>query len=460
MRDRLKGICVSEQPPASNDQPPLSNEGQNQPSPGQEPAGPESARRRLPGGPWPWGVGAVLLVVVVAVALVLTLGGDDEAKAQTVEFQQPVDVGPDPFVDKPADKKGKEKVKITPSSSEVGAGPFGGTGSDLVCDRDLLIKSLKARPERLAEWARVLGVRPTIRAVGEYIAKLHPVTLTRDTRVTNHSFVDGRAVPYQAILAAGTAVLVDDYGNPVARCRCGNPLLKPTFIPTANCNGCPPRYRPPQPCPYTESVTYRRRWYPAKYYGNGQYDEIFIRKFRSSCYRAYPDPPIVTITDLYDPGLKPEPEPSTTTATTPEPRQGNATASFSPSSGPVCRSYTLSVDGFAANRTLPITLVRPDGVRESYSLTTDTSGSGSHTFPAGPQCARDVQGTYNATVRDPQTGESATASVSVSGVNSNGAGSSGSGSGSNQSGATGTDDFDCNAPQSQLEFEECQEAGH
>ena len=89
-------------------------------------------------------------------------------------FQKAVDVGPDPFLDKPAERKGKKMVKITPSSTEVGAGPFGGTGSDLVCDRDLLIRSLKARPERLAEWARVLGVKPTIKAVGTYITKLHP----------------------------------------------------------------------------------------------------------------------------------------------------------------------------------------------------------------------------------------------------------------------------------------------
>ena len=118
------------------------------------------------------------------------------------------------------------------------------------------------------EWARVLGVEPTIKAVGTYITKLHPVTLTRDTRVTNHSFVNGRAVGYQAILAAGTSVLVDDYGNPVVRCRCGNPLLKPIFIPTAVCVGCPPRYTPPPACPYTEEITYRRRWYPGRYYSN------------------------------------------------------------------------------------------------------------------------------------------------------------------------------------------------
>ena len=78
-------------------------------------------------------------------------------------------------------------------------------------------------------WAEVLGIPPNIRAVARYIRKLKPVTLTRDTQVTNHSFEGGRAVAFQAILQAGTAVLVDKYGEPVVRCRCGNPLTTPIF---------------------------------------------------------------------------------------------------------------------------------------------------------------------------------------------------------------------------------------
>ncbi len=413
----------------------------------------------MPGGTWPWAIGGALLLVVAATVLIVVLrGGEEEAKAQTVTFQKPVDVGPDPFVDKPAERKGKKQVKITPSSTEVGAGPFGGTGSDLVCDRDLLIRSLKARPERLVEWARVLGVEPTIKAVGTYITKLHPVTLTRDTRVTNHTFVNGRAVGFQGILAAGTSVLVDDYGNPVVRCRCGNPLLKPVYIPSAVCHGCPPRYQPPPACPYTEEVTYRRRWYPGRYYSNAEYDEIFIRRFRSPCYTAYPDPPIVRITDIYDPDLKPKPKPkppppATTTPqqpTTTTPQPSNASASFSPQSGPVCRSYTLSADGFAPNRTLSISLTRPDGVGETYSMTTGPDGSGTYTFSAGANCANDVQGTYTATVRDSQTGDSASASVSVMG-----GGNAGGGGG----GGTGTSDLQCDPPRSQLESEQCAAAG-
>lgn len=393
-----------------------------------------------------------MLVAVVAAALVLVVGGGDEAKAQTVRFQQPVDVGPDPFIDKPADRKGAKKVDITPSSTEVGAGPFGGTGSDLVCDRDLLIRSLKAQPDRLAEWARVLDVEPTIKAVGRYIAKLHPVTLTRDTRVTNHSFVDGRAVGFQSILAAGTAVLVDDYGNPVARCRCGNPLLKPLPIPEAVCYGCPPRYSPPPACAYSDETIIRRRFYPDPYYSNAGYDEIFIRRFRSDCYSAYPDPPRVTITDIYNPRLRPRPKPrrtptpaATAAPTTAAPSTDPA-ASWSPTSGPVCVAYTLTASGFAPGRTLAFTLTRPDGVREDHSISTDSSGSGSYTFSPTSDCANDIQGTYTGSVVDSASGDTAQASLPVSGV-------------AGGSGGSGSDELQCDPPRSQLESEKCAEAG-
>ena len=79
----------------------------------------------------------VLLLAICGAVAFLVLGGDDEAKAQTIHFEQATDVGDAPFTP-PADKHGRKKVKVT----EVGEGPFGGTGSDLVCDRELLIRSL------------------------------------------------------------------------------------------------------------------------------------------------------------------------------------------------------------------------------------------------------------------------------------------------------------------------------
>ena len=271
---------------------------------------------------------AALLLAAVSLLVVGACGGDSndtataEEDLQTVSFQKPEDPGPDPFT-KPADVEGDEEVDL-PASGSGGQQPFGGSGSNRVCDRDKLIRFLKRNPERMREWARVLGVRPTFRAVRKYIAKLHPVTLKRDTQVTNHAYKNGRAVPFQAILQAGTAVLVDKYGTPVVRCYCGNPLGPAVFTPTAKCNGCPPNYKPPPQCKFGRRGDYDETYYRREYYSNGDYDEIFIRRSRSGrysdCYEAYPDPPTVTLINVYRaPPPEPEPEPPPPTTTTPEP---------------------------------------------------------------------------------------------------------------------------------------------
>ena len=324
----------------------------------------------MPASKRPWSVFAVALLLGLSV--IAGCGSDDSDEpaddSQTVTFQKPTEEGDDPFTD-PADVTGSTKM-------EVGSGPYGGTGSDLVCDRELLIRSLRARPDRLREWARVLGITPEIGAVARYIRKLKPVTLTQDTRVTNHSFVGGRAVGYQAILQAGTAVLVDENGEPVARCRCGNPLLEPIYIKTAKCHGCPPNYKPPADCDYGSDA----------------------------CYEPYPNPPKVK-------GARKRKRvtPGTTTDTDPK-------AAFSPSEGTPQDTYTLSTSGFRPNTRLSVRLTRPDGGSESYSITTNGSGSGSYTFPRVDDA---IVGTYTAVVTDPSSGDRATASTTVRATGAN-----------------------------------------
>ena len=192
---------------------------------------------------------ALVLAALVAASAAAGCGSSDgdrgakpAAAAQKITFQQPEDPGADPFPP-PADVESDREVPI---SSSGGQQPFGGSGSNRVCDRDKLIRFLEANPERMSEWARVLGIEPKFSRVKKYIAKLHPVTLTRDTQVTNHAFKNGRAVPFQAILQAGTAVLVDQYGVPVVRCYCGNPLGPAVYTPNATCLHCPPHYTPPK----------------------------------------------------------------------------------------------------------------------------------------------------------------------------------------------------------------------
>ncbi len=368
-----------------------------------------------------WGVLAVLGVLAVGIAGgVLLAGGDDDTApaaaaktvddAQTVTFQKPKDPGPKPFTE-PADEEGPETVSFKPSVP--GSGPFGGSGSNVVCDRDRLIRYLKANPARMRAWAAALGVNPTYRSVRRYIAKLHPVTLKQDTRVTNHTFDGGRAVGFQSILQAGTAVLVDDHGRPVVRCRCGNPLTEPVFIPTARCLYCPPRYTPPtEVCEYWKrTTTYTRRWTPDGEYTNTTFDETFIRRSRrgpfDDCWAAYPDPPHVNIVDVYTGPRRPR----TPTNPTPPPAQtGNPQAFFTPSAGTTGDQYTLHASGFPASTGLSITLTRPDGVVERYSMTTNGAGAASYTFPRTG--GNTVLGTYTATISG--GGRSTQASTHVS----------------------------------------------
>jgi actin-like ATPase involved in cell morphogenesis len=102
-------------------------------------------------------------------------------------------------------------------------GLYGGTRSESACDRDQLASFLDQQPEIAVAWADVHEIAPD--EIPDYLALLTPTLLTRDTRVTNHLLVDGEAVPRQAVLQAGTAVLVDDAGVARVRCSSGSPLL-------------------------------------------------------------------------------------------------------------------------------------------------------------------------------------------------------------------------------------------
>jgi hypothetical protein len=108
-------------------------------------------------------------------------------------------------------------------------GLYGGTRNNSTCDPERLISFLQANPGKARAWSSALGIpRDSIAA---YVRRLTPVILTGDTRVTNYGYENGRPTPRQAVLQAGTAVLVDDYGIPRVKCGCGNPLSPPVPTP-------------------------------------------------------------------------------------------------------------------------------------------------------------------------------------------------------------------------------------
>jgi hypothetical protein len=124
-------------------------------------------------------------------------------------------------------------------ASYVGDTPalYGGSRSKKLVDKEGQLEFFEQNPEKAAAFCAALNSDPTFAWSGgsqiypsqlrDYFAELTPLMLTRDTRVTNHGYRDGRPTPRQSVLQAGQMVLVDRYGVPRVRCECGNPLTPP-----------------------------------------------------------------------------------------------------------------------------------------------------------------------------------------------------------------------------------------
>nr|WP_203609402.1 DUF6777 domain-containing protein [Streptomyces anulatus] len=180
------------------------------------------------------------MVAAVVLVVVLTRPDGGSKAGGEVFLQAAGDSGPDPFTESTArdsePEPGTASPSVAPSASRTGTqatrgvdgaapGLYGGTRKVASCDVEQQIKVLRAAPDKNRAFASVQDIEPS--AVPGYLRGLTPVTLRMDTRVTNHGYRDGEADAYQAVLQAGTAVLVDDRGVPRVRCACGNPLLPP-----------------------------------------------------------------------------------------------------------------------------------------------------------------------------------------------------------------------------------------
>lgn len=104
-------------------------------------------------------------------------------------------------------------------------GLYGGTGAEGTCDPAAISAHLGADPAKAEAWADAQGIG--VHGIDPFLDTLTPMVLLHDTRVTNHGYRNGTATPFQAVLQAGTAVLVDPHGVPRVRCACGNPLAEP-----------------------------------------------------------------------------------------------------------------------------------------------------------------------------------------------------------------------------------------
>ena len=169
----------------------------------------------------------VLAVVLGGVLAIVLASGEEEAAASEIQREPVSSAGANPFMA----SVGTDEPDVTPPPDTAGSfegntpGLYGGTMEQGSCDAEQMVAFLEANPDKAAAWASVLQIR--VADIRSYVATLTPVILRTDTYVTNHGFTNGRATTIPAVLQAGTAVFVDEYGTPVVKCYCGNPLTKP-----------------------------------------------------------------------------------------------------------------------------------------------------------------------------------------------------------------------------------------
>ncbi|MFM2438933.1 MAG: hypothetical protein RLZ55_1758, partial [Actinomycetota bacterium] len=193
------------------------------------------------------GVGG-LVAIVLGVVLVLVLVGGGVAvyvvksrsgtapvsataspsTSDVVTLQtEPLSTATSPFTPPVGSDRAVTPVKVqgVQSAPAETVGLFGGTMNNATCDKSQLVSFLQANPEKAAAWAQALGI--PVAQIPAFVAPLTPVLLRSDTTVTNHGFVNGTLTTVTSVLQAGTAVLVNQYGQPVVKCYCGNPLGPP-----------------------------------------------------------------------------------------------------------------------------------------------------------------------------------------------------------------------------------------
>ncbi|MDO5029450.1 MAG: hypothetical protein Q4E11_02565 [Corynebacterium sp.] len=177
---------------------------------------------------------AIVAVIVVVIAggttaYFVTGGGKSLAAMSYISSEDP---GPDPFMDSTVNTDAAPSsdnpylVNTSPQGAVAGSDPniYGGTGELSVCDAAALVSNLQNNSDLNAAFAEGIGINAA--DVPRYVTSLTPVVLRQDTWVTNHGYDNGHAVPFQAVLQRGTAVMVDAYGAPRVRCSCGNPLAE------------------------------------------------------------------------------------------------------------------------------------------------------------------------------------------------------------------------------------------
>lgn len=197
-------------------------------------------------------IGALLVGSGAAYGIFRLTNPGSPSKSSEVLLQPGADNGPDPFTASVATTRPQVTGTPSPTAGQNGGevkvastrgstpGLYGGTQQNGTCNTDQLVTYLRANPSKAAAWVQALDSDPGLRWSGgsqvrveqidQYAHELTSVMLRTDTRITNHGYRNGSVTTFASVLQAGTAVLVDQYGVPRARCACGNPLTSPTSL--------------------------------------------------------------------------------------------------------------------------------------------------------------------------------------------------------------------------------------
>jgi hypothetical protein len=209
-------------------------------------------------------------------------------------------------------------------------------------------------------------------------------------------------------LEAGTAVMLNQYGQPTVKCYCGNPLTAPALYTSPTYTGTLWTGFSTTNITIIQQSTTIINQYTLYDPNTGQlYPQTPGISGRAGPYQGG-----TSTTSTATTPTSPT-SPTTTTPTTPTTTtsaQENPSVSLSPNPVTAGATVTLSATGFAPNVDLAIDVNRPDGGTDHFSTPTDSSGNASYTFP---NAGGSLTGTYTVTVTNPNSGAHASATVDV-----------------------------------------------
>jgi hypothetical protein len=366
---------------------------------------------------------ASLAAAVLAAFAVAACGGSSSSKrvagikgSSEVAASPISTAGANPFT--PSVGTDKRGLKPPAAAASTTGGPatytaslpglYGGTRDYKSCDAAKLVNYLEQNQAKAQAWTTTLGIQ--VSQIRDYVSHLTPVLLRTDTRVTNHGYVNGVADPIQSVLEAGTAVFVNQYGEPVVKCYCGNPLTPPVLYTS-------PVYTGPVWASFTTTQITIIKQSTTIINTYTLYDPNTGTEFKRGAGQTGSDGPYLTPATPNpgtNPGTTPTPTPTPGTASTPPPSTPAENPSITLSPNPVTQgaAVALSASGFAPGSSIAIKVVRPNGIVDNFGpISADASGAASFTFPSTG--GGTAVGTFQVTATNTASGASASTSIDV-----------------------------------------------